>query len=144
MFTKSQHLMELLPIMRVSVQRTKEEQFCTFYLVEVKVCVVISKHFTWKLIIETLPQKKQLSSEIYCVLILIVYLLFHDGGRYHIETSRLICRANQWTGFYMITASAMKELSNFSMTCIHLLLMFRRYQKDIFLLSSRFWEVLHF
>ena len=25
--------------------------------------------------------------------------LFHDGGCYHIETSPLICRANQWTGF---------------------------------------------
>ena len=36
--------------------------------------------------------------------------LFHDGSRYHIETSPLICRANQWTGFYMITASVMKEL----------------------------------
>ena len=36
--------------------------------------------------------------------------LFHDGGRYHIETSPLICRANQWTGFNMITASVMKEL----------------------------------
>ena len=29
-------------------------------------------------------------------------LLFHDGGRYHIETSPLIFRANQWTGFYMV------------------------------------------
>ena len=37
-------------------------------------------------------------------------LLFHDGGRYNIETSPLICKANQWTGFYMITASVMKEL----------------------------------
>ena len=37
--------------------------------------------------------------------------LFHDGGRYHIETSSLICRANQWTSFYMITASVMKELN---------------------------------
>ena len=27
------------------------------------------------------------------------------------ETSLLICTANQCTGFYMITASAMKELS---------------------------------
>ena len=35
---------------------------------------------------------------------------FQDGGRYHIETSPLICRANQWTGFYMITASVLKEL----------------------------------
>ena len=31
-------------------------------------------------------------------------------GLYHIETSPLICSANQWTGFYMITASVMKEL----------------------------------
>ena len=36
--------------------------------------------------------------------------LFHDGVRYHLEISPLICRANQWTGFYMITASVMKEL----------------------------------
>ena len=31
--------------------------------------------------------------------------------RYHIETSPLICGANQWTGFYMITASVMKGLN---------------------------------
>ena len=37
--------------------------------------------------------------------------LFHDGGRYHIETSPLICSANQWAGFYTITASVMTELS---------------------------------
>ena len=37
--------------------------------------------------------------------------LFHDGGRYHIETSPLIYLANQWTGFYMITASVMEELN---------------------------------
>ena len=36
--------------------------------------------------------------------------IFHDGGHYHIEASPLICSANQWTGFYMITASVMKEL----------------------------------
>ena len=30
------------------------------------------------------------------------FWLFHDGGRYHIETKR--------TGFYIITASVMKEL----------------------------------
>ena len=34
--------------------------------------------------------------------------LFHDGGRYYIETSLLICSANQWTGFYLITACVMK------------------------------------
>ena len=40
----------------------------------------------------------------------VCFELFHDGGRYHIETSPLICRANQWTGFYMISAFVMKEL----------------------------------
>ena len=38
---------------------------------------------------------------------------FHDGGRYHIETSPLICRGNQWTGFYMMTAFFMKGLNSF-------------------------------
>ena len=38
--------------------------------------------------------------------------LSHDGGRYHIETSPLICSANQWTGFYMITVSVKKELNS--------------------------------
>ena len=32
-------------------------------------------------------------------------LTLSDGGRYHIETSPLICGANQRTGYYMITAS---------------------------------------
>ena len=31
-------------------------------------------------------------------------------GPYHIETSTLICRANQWTGSYLIGTSVMKEL----------------------------------
>ena len=41
------------------------------------------------------------------MMLLRIYL-FHDGGHY-IETSPLICCANQWTGFY-ITAFVMKEL----------------------------------
>ena len=36
--------------------------------------------------------------------------IFHDGGLYHIKTIPLICIANQWTGFYMIGSSVMKEL----------------------------------
>ena len=42
---------------------------------------------------------------------------FHDGGRSHIETSPLICSANQWTGFYMVTASVMKGLK-YSILCM--------------------------
>ena len=37
-------------------------------------------------------------------------ICFHNRGRYHIETSPLICSANQWTGFYMISTSVMKGL----------------------------------
>ena len=38
--------------------------------------------------------------------------LFHGGSPYHIETSPLIRIANQWTGFYEIKTSAMKELTH--------------------------------
>ena len=37
---------------------------------------------------------------------------FIDGGLHHIETSPLICSESQWTGFYMIGTSAMKELKD--------------------------------
>ena len=36
---------------------------------------------------------------------------FYDGGPFHIETSALIYSSNQWTGFYMIGTSVMKELT---------------------------------
>ena len=42
--------------------------------------------------------------------LLIFFKLFYDGWPYHTETSPLICRANQWTSFYMIGTSVMKEL----------------------------------
>ena len=51
--------------------------------------------------------------------------LFHDGGRYHIETGPLTCSANQWTGFYMITASVMKELSTLGQMKIKIVEMFK-------------------
>ena len=38
--------------------------------------------------------------------------LFHDRVSYHIETSLLICSANQRASFYMIGTSVMKELNN--------------------------------
>ena len=40
-----------------------------------------------------------------------MFSIFHDGGLHHLETSPLICRSNQWTGFYMIGASVMKGLN---------------------------------
>ena len=44
--------------------------------------------------------------------------LFDDVGPYHIETSTLICSANQWTGFYMRGTSVMKELDIMSLQII--------------------------
>ena len=37
-------------------------------------------------------------------------LLTYDGVPFNSGTSPLICRANQWTGFYMIRISVMKEI----------------------------------
>ena len=60
-----------------------------------------------------------------------IFKLFHDGGWYNIETNPLICSANQWTGFYMISASVMKGLRE----CVFFYLMF---------LKIYYWEKLTF
>ena len=39
------------------------------------------------------------------------YQLKISKGSYHIENIRLICRANQWTCFYMKLTSVTKEVS---------------------------------
>ena len=48
------------------------------------------------------------------------YRHFHDGGAYHIETSPLIWSVNQWTGFYMLEISVMKELIKILKNCLSL------------------------
>ena len=40
----------------------------------------------------------------------VFFKICHEGSLYHIETSSLICSANQWTGFYMMETFAMKVL----------------------------------
>ena len=35
----------------------------------------------------------------------------HDGAPYHKETSSMICKTNQWSGFYIIGASVMKRVN---------------------------------
>ena len=57
---------------------------------------------------ELCNNSQQLSAVNYC------YKARHsDGGPCDIETSPLICPANQWTGFYMIETSIMNELNKF-------------------------------
>ena len=34
----------------------------------------------------------------------------YKPSRFHIETSPMVCSANQWTGFYMITARFLYEI----------------------------------
>ena len=43
--------------------------------------------------------------------VMLLLSLSHDRGPYHVETRSLISRTNQWTGFYMISISVMKELN---------------------------------
>ena len=43
-------------------------------------------------------------------------LVSPSRGPYHIETNSSICKANQWTGFYMIRTSVMKKLKVVSAT----------------------------
>ena len=45
---------------------------------------------------------------------------FHGGDPFHIETSPLICSANQWTDFYMIGTYVIKELKGTKDPCQHL------------------------
>ena len=39
-----------------------------------------------------------------------LHYFLYDGVFYHIETSPLVCRANQWTGFFTTGTTAMKDL----------------------------------
>lgn len=46
-------------------------------------------------------------------MILFHYIFFNsfmDGDPYRMETTRLICCSNQWTGFYTVETSGLKEL----------------------------------
>ena len=45
--------------------------------------------------------------------------LFYNRGPYHIETSPLIDKPNQCTGFYMIGASVMTKLRKYTFTYSH-------------------------
>ena len=72
----------------------------------------------------------------------------------HIETSQLICCANQLTGFYMRARLAFNELTyylvvtyftiikclSFSPYCSQKQFHFKRYQTEIFIISSKFLE----
>ena len=51
MFTENQHLVGFSPIMKVSFQRTKREDFYTHYFIGVLAYVVTSRHFILKLTI---------------------------------------------------------------------------------------------
>ena len=73
--------------------------------------IIFSAHVCTPTSTITCVSWKGLRRKIQISLSVINTLLFHDGGRYHIETSPLICSANQWSGFYVITASVMKELT---------------------------------
>ena len=67
---------------------------------------------------ETLRQEKRFKGVVYKKLMrsntlcyfCLIHLLIHVGGP--LETRLLICRANQWTTFYMVGTFDIKELKN--------------------------------
>ena len=75
---------------------------------------------SWIFVKEKLDRKKQQQKKQFCFTTcknrLSVYVderaswIFHHGGPYYAETSPLICRTNQWTGFYTTKKSALKKL----------------------------------
>ena len=65
--------------------------------------------------------------------------LFHHGGSCLIETSPLICSANQWTGFCIIGTSFMKDSRRASSTYTKSL--FLHVVKNIFLFLFLFFFV---
>ena len=73
---------------------------------------------------------------------------FHDGDRYHIETSPLICGANQWTGFYMITISVMKGLITLHLEiqnrCLLVTKALFMWMSGVIVSDSLFWSCLYF
>ena len=50
-FTENQHLAGLSPIMKVSFQRTKREDFHTHHFIGVSAYGVISRHLAWRMMI---------------------------------------------------------------------------------------------
>ena len=53
-----------------------------------------------------------------CLCFTFHYLLLHDGGHHHIETNSFIIYLNEWTDFYMIGTSVMKELKTMQLLTI--------------------------
>ena len=71
-------------------------------------CKILSACFELSL---NIGVEKQNISRGPCYLSVVYIFNFHDVGPYQKETSPLICKANQWTGFYTIQISLMKELT---------------------------------
>ena len=90
-------------------------------------CYPLNREYSWK---KSQVEKKSKLCVITCKNGLLVYggwrasWIFHDGGPHYAETSSLIFRTNQWTGFYTTGTSVMKEL----MLCL--------------LLASIHWDIL--
>ena len=59
---------------------------------------------------------------------------------YHKETSLFICRANQWTGFFMIEASVMKELTNMFLYYFEKSENNDRFLKSTLAISDKYWH----
>ena len=88
------------------------------YKVSLFIIIVIMIIKSWLEFPEKVPNGSKVITLLLIIIVSIAFsisvfqnleLVFHDGGRYNIETSSLNCSANQWTAFYIIGTSVMKS-----------------------------------
>ena len=75
LLTENQHLVEFSPIIKVSFQRTKREDFYTHYFIGILAYVVISRHFILKSIISRLSSWKTIIPPILLICVLNHFLI---------------------------------------------------------------------
>ena len=75
LLTENQHLVEFSPIIKVSFQRTKREDFYTHYFIGILAYVVISRHFILKSIISRLSPWKTIIPPISLICVLNHFLI---------------------------------------------------------------------
>ena len=95
-----------------SINEVKEKISFSLFSAYLEVFIP-SAYLRWQSIWRTGNKRYQTKEIIFIKLISFKFTqdyLSYDGGHYHIETSLLICRSNQWTGFYFKGTSVMKEL----------------------------------
>ena len=98
----------------VQIRENTDQKKLWIQTIITSINVIDTDRFLWaskRLRVELKPSKSEICSlEVDVLLTQWRVYNVHDRGSHYIETSPLICSANQWTGFYMTGTAVMKEL----------------------------------